>query len=462
MRLLLIVFLLFSINTLAQQPEALSIFDARAWGIVLDHPDMKKVTISPDVTFLSDSRGTLKMDVYLPLAIGTGELRPAIIFLNAIGERAGQPKLKSWGTYRTWPQLIAANGYVGISMENDNERIQDGLIALFKFLNENGKRYHVDASKLGVYAASANVTQSLVYLMGPHADPGIKAAVLYYGGTGTGPYRKDLPVYFVIAESDVARGGYANLWAEVLKNRAPWSIVMGSGLVHAFDSFNDTEDSRKMIKSTLAFWKTNIEPAPSHPWPNSIGRETLAAWFGHDNEKAAAILKPWIESHPDDLEALRGYGHTLKDLQRFAEADEIYKRVLARDPNDIHLLEDRITIKYGVHQPEEARRLVAEFEKSGQASRNFYSSLGLALYIQNNHEEGVQYFRKAIDLNGLEIDYYNLACGLAILHKADGAFEALDHAIAKGFQSKDQVVNDPDLESLRNDSRYQSLLARLH
>jgi hypothetical protein len=209
---------------------------------------------------------------------------PAIVFLNAIGDNNPDFKVKDWAIYRSWPQLIAANKYVGISMECDGERVIESLKALFSFIEKEGAKYNIDANRLGVYAASANVTQSVNYLMSSDAYRGIKAAVLYYGRQPEGPFRKDLPVLFVIPEGDV-RGGYTTFWNEILKNNAPWRLQMAPGLIHGFDSFNDNVTARIVLKETISFWKNHLDVIPPHSWPNSIGREALAAQYGGDTEK---------------------------------------------------------------------------------------------------------------------------------------------------------------------------------
>ncbi|MDI1243408.1 MAG: hypothetical protein PSX80_15960, partial [bacterium] len=105
--------------------------------------------------------------------------------LNAIGDSAAVGKVKEWGIYSSWPRLIAAHGMIGISMDADGTRIQESLKGIFAFLEREGASHGVDASRLGVYAASANTTQSIVYLMGDGAAKGIKAAGLYSGATPT-------------------------------------------------------------------------------------------------------------------------------------------------------------------------------------------------------------------------------------------------------------------------------------
>ena len=56
-------------------------------------------------------------------------------------------------------------------------------------------------------------------------------------------------------------------------------------------------------------------------------------------------------------------------------------------------------------------------------------------------------------------DFYNAACASALLGKPDAAFTYLTKAVDAGFLEKDQLNQDPDLESLRTDARWQTVVA---
>lgn len=443
------------------QEQPLSIFDGRSLGVVLQHPEMNKVVVKANIPYLSDSKGTLKLDIYVPPGSKQTDRLPAIIFLNAIGDGNPQMKVKDWAIYQSWPQLIAANGYVGISMECDGSRIIESIKGVFSFIEKEGAAYNIDVSRLGVYAASANVTQSVNYLMSAEAFPGIKAAVFYYGRQVAGPFRKDLPVLFVIAEGDV-RGGYTTFWNEVLKNNAPWRLHMASGLIHGFDSNTDNDNARMVIKETISFWKNHLDVIPQHTWPNSVGRETLAALGSGETEKAVTLLKGWLKDHPDDARALTLYGSSLTKLKQYDEAERSLKKSLSIDPTDTHTKTDLVVVLYAKGRNEEAEKYVAEAASAGKLNGNSYASIGFSLYVVNKHKEGVKYFEKAIDMGtGRSFDYYNLGCGYAILGQKEKAFVALEKAVSMGYKSKDQYVNDPDLNSLHSDKRYEQLVAKL-
>lgn len=460
---LILSFLLLVYSTISNyaQSQGLSIFDGRSWGVVLQHPDLNKVQVKPNITYLSDSKSTLKLDVYLPPDIKSSDRVPAIVFLNAIGETNSQMRVKDWAIYRSWPQLIAANKCVGISMECDGDRINESLKAVFSFIEREGAKYNIDASRLGVYAASANVTESVKYLMSADACRGIKAAVLYYGRQPSGPFRKDLPVLFVIPEGDV-RGGYTTFWNEILKNNAPWRLQMAPGLIHAFDSFNDDDNARIVIKETISFWKNHLDVIPPHSWPNSIGREALFAQISGENEKAATIFKDWLKEHPNDAKALSQYGTVAMRLKQYEEAEQALKKSISIDPTNVYAKTDLVVVLYAQGRNEEAERYLGDAAKTGKLDGRSYSNIGFSLYVMNKHKEGVVYFEKAIATGTPRpVDYYNLGCGYAILGENEKAFVALEKSVSLGYNSKDQYVNDPDLNSLHTDKRYEQLLAKL-
>ena len=129
----------------------------------------------------------------------------------------------------------------GVSMEADGERIQECLRALFAFLAEHGGDHGIDGSRVGTYAASANVSGATEYLLGEGAAPGVRAAVLYYGQPPQRALRRDLPVLFVLPQSDAQGLGpaAAGLWQTVLESAAPWTLAFGPDLPHAFDAFTE-------------------------------------------------------------------------------------------------------------------------------------------------------------------------------------------------------------------------------
>lgn len=454
-------FVFLTVCLQAQRNQTLSPLDGRAWGVVLQHPATKNVIVKADIPYLSDSKGTLKLDVYLPPDFQKTAKRPVIVFLNAIGDQPGEMRLKNWGIYESWPQLVAAHGYIGISMECDGSHIQESLKGVFSFIETSGIKYGIDKDRVGVYAASANVAQSMAYLMGDDAYKGIKAAALYYGNAPLGPYRKDLPVLFIVAEGDVPRNNYGGLWNEVLKNNAPWTIKMASNMIHAFDAFTDNDEARTIIKETISFWKNHLDPIPAQSGSKSLGREILAAQYGHDDAKTIELLEKWLPDHPKDKEGLFQYASALKNLNRLEESEKAYRKLVDIDPNNASALTYLYLILNNLNRVEEAEPFLERAEKTGRIDKFMYMGMAYSMYRLNRHKEGVKFFEKVVAQDPSGVNCYNLACGYAKTGDPDKAIEMLQKSIEAGFTSRQQFENDTDLDSIKNDPRFKGLLEKL-
>ena len=53
------------------------------WGVVLDSPAVKNVTVAKDVTYFKDDRATLGIDIYSPPGKRSGEKRPRAAWRRA-------------------------------------------------------------------------------------------------------------------------------------------------------------------------------------------------------------------------------------------------------------------------------------------------------------------------------------------------------------------------------------------
>ncbi|PWT97453.1 MAG: hypothetical protein C5B52_13900 [Bacteroidetes bacterium] len=433
--------------------------DPLSFGLVLDDPSMKNVVIKKDVTYLKDDKGELKIDLYSPPGLKVNEKRPAIIFLNAIGENEGAPRVKSWGIYTTWPQLMAAKGYVGISMEADGQRIQESISGLFNFLDKDGSQFHIDTNKLGVYAASSNVSQASVYLMSEKVYKGIKAAVLYYGSVPEGPFRKDLPVLFVISEGDAVRGGYTGLWNEVLKNNAPWTVKMGTGMPHAFDAFSDNDNARKIVKETVSFWKDELDPVPQPSFPNSTMRNSLGLLRMYPAQ-AIDSLKLLVDRYPDNTRVLIMYAESLKQNGKSNDAKPVYQKILKLDPNNVGAMVSLAAISYGENNDAEAEKFIEQAKATGKMNQNYYGDLGFSLLTLGRDKEAAKYYEMSLENKPNAHNYYNLACAYAKFGDKEHAIVALQKAMEMGYGPKSFIEQDPDLNSIRTDERYKALIAK--
>jgi tetratricopeptide (TPR) repeat protein len=470
-KIVFILIFIFSMGNLsAQNNPPRSPLDPTNWGVVYDVPATKNVKLKPDVPYFKDARGTLTIDVYTPPDLKAGEKLPAVVFLNAIGD-APNGKVKHWEIYKSFPRLVAAHGMVGISMEADGTRIQENLRSLFDFLAREGDKHGIDGSRLGVYAASANTTQSLIYLMSENASKGIRAAALYYGVTPTPEtrLRKDLPVLFILAEGDLQGLGQQSmgLWQRVAQTGAPWTLMFASNLPHAFDAFSDNDESRRIIQQTLAFWKSHLETVPQPSWKPSESRAIVAALYGSDNNKSAALLQKYTTENPNDAEGFIHYARVISRLQRFDEAFAAFEKASRLDANNPAIFAGMGQIRFAQKRYAEAAPFLTKAIDGGFRNSLLYGQLAYSQLALNQNEEAIKTYEKAFEMGippgattrGLA--YYNLAIGYFRVKQNDKGFEMLNKAVDEGFNNRATYEGDTDFASIRTDARFQQLLARL-
>ena len=463
------VFVISVLGVDGQNTQPKSPLDPTNWGVVYDTPETRRVAVKSGVTYLKSGATDLQIDIYSPPGAKQSDKLPAVIFLNAIGDRPDN-KVKSWAIYSSWPRLVAAHGMIGISMDADGTRIQDSLKGLFAFLESDGAKYGIDATRLGVYAASANVTQSSIYLMGEGASKGIKAAALYYGGAPQGAIRKDLPVLFILAEGDLA-GGLGQqavpLWQRVTESRAPWTMVFASRQPHAFDAFEDSDESRRLVKQTIDFWKTHLEPTPKPPWEPSDARAIVSAIYMNDPVKSAELLKPYTAANPRDAQGFIHYARMLSQQRKFAEAYAAFETAFKLDPQNPAAQAGMGQTRFAERRYADAEPLLSSAINGGFRNPLVYGQLAYSQLASNKNAEAIKTYEEAFQIgippgpNTRGVAYYNMACAYSRMKNIDKAFEMLAKAIDEGYANRTSFETDDDLASLRGDARFKALLDRL-
>jgi Flp pilus assembly protein TadD len=454
-----------SLTLRAQAQPTYTGLDGRRFGVVYDVPETRDVRLLANVPYWKDATHALTCDVYLPPKLARGQKLPVVVFLNAIGDQTGN-SLKDWGIYRTWPRLIATQGMIGVSMQADSVDAQQSMRRLLTFLASEQAPAGVDGQRVGVYAASANVSGANQLLFGADPPRTVRAAVLYYGNPPSDSLRRDLPVLFVVAASDAPRMGAPldSLWRRVIAAGAPWTLEFAAGQPHAFDAFADNDDARRIVQRTIAFWRSQLLPVPQPTWARAEEREILHALYGNDLRRAAELLGPYIEKHPNDLEALRSYARVLNELRRFPEAMAALERAYRADSTNLPL-----TAQYGSalvqsRRYAEGARVLERAIANGWSTSLAYGQLGFAELSLGRHEAAVRHYEKAFEI-GIPpgrttrgVAAYNLACGYARLSRKDDALRMLETAVNEGGGR--DMATDPDLESLRAEPRFQALAAR--
>jgi len=160
-----------------------------------------------------------------------------------------------------------------------------------------------------------------------------------------------------------------------------------------------------------------------------------ACFKGGELEKSLHLFEQAQKLRSDDYESVYLIGLVLMQLGRANEARDAQQDALKR------------VTKYIDLNPDEARP---------------YILAAGALARLGQRERAKQWIDRAQSLApDDDAILYNAGCALAILGEQDKALDALERAIDAGLAGGDWVPQDPDWESLRDQTRFKELVARL-
>ena len=129
--------------------------------VVYSVPGMDKVKAYKDLLYKRTKDRDLLADVYVPPNLAQGESRPGVIFVHGgylPPNLLTQPK--DWGVFKSYGQLVAASGFVGITFNHryygrDHLDIaQNDIIDLVDYVREHASEFSLDKDRLCVWAFS--------------------------------------------------------------------------------------------------------------------------------------------------------------------------------------------------------------------------------------------------------------------------------------------------------------------
>jgi tetratricopeptide (TPR) repeat protein len=149
-------------------------------------------------------------------------------------------------------------------------------------------------------------------------------------------------------------------------------------------------------------------------------------------ERTRKLLDRAAKLKPVNPIVLQKLGDGLFGLEEFAKAEEIYLRLLQSFP-DLPLIRAKLTDIYiRTGKKDKAAEQLEAIAKDDPTNPRTYSILGAIALDENNYEEAVQHFERALWLNpDFEQVYYDLAGAKLALKKPEDALASLANARAK-------------------------------
>ena len=232
-------------------------------SVVYTLPEMDQITLAN-----IEYKDGLTMDIYYPLDFDFTQNLPVVIFVNGFVDEEFQKmfgsKLKDSGVYISWGQLVAASGMIAITYETHDPDVD--IHDLLNYTQANGSWLRVDKDRICLWASSASPPTALIALTDTSAEyhDSLACTVIYYGiipPVSVDDLSADIPLFIVKAGKDDA---FLNIKLDKFVEKAreaniPLEFVDYEDGIHGFDVWQDTDESREIIKQTLEFMKTHLQ-----------------------------------------------------------------------------------------------------------------------------------------------------------------------------------------------------------
>ena len=341
--------------------------------IVYTVPGMDKAEARTNLVYKRDGSDEIKMDIYMPPNLASGERRPVVLFIHGGPLGANPtPGAKDWPFYKSYGRLMAASGLVGVTFNHryvsnkskDMEISFSDVEEAIRFVRSNAATYHVDPDRVALWAFSGGGPHLSIGLRGE--TPYIRCLISYYGildlsgaaaGAGETPQTMERfsPVAHLLKPNEslpsvlIARAGLErvaglNAGVELFLSRM---LALGGDanlLVHpfgrhGFDGSDDDAQSRDIIAATVAFLQGRL----NRPAEFEIKKSFLSLLAAGKVDAARDFVQTKLKASGDkaSFEALLSedvfvtVGASLSGQKNLPAAVKVFEWLIELHPNSL-------------------------------------------------------------------------------------------------------------------------------
>ncbi len=195
----------------------------------------------------------------------------------------------------------------------------------------------------------------------------------------------------------------------------------------------------------------------------------LALTLNKRYEEAEQEFEAAVRLDPKLFEAYYFYGRASFQQGKLAKAAGLFEQAQRVKPDDYQTPGLLASIYDGLQRKEEAmlahRRALELIEKHTSLhpddARAWYLGAN-SLIAMGESKRGIEWAERSLAMDPEEPSIlYNVACVYALQGMKEDALDCLEKAVKFGFGHREWIVNDTDLESLRDDPRYKALISGL-
>ena len=185
------------------------------------------------------------------------------------------------------------------------------------------------------------------------------------------------------------------------------------------------------------------------------------------DEEALAELHKGLALNPASWELNKALGNFLMFRGRIAEAKSHYAMAASVMETDYHAWGMLMTCAYGLDDPDAVRsaaeRTLQQVEQvlAQDPSNGAAISFGVsALASLGDSDRATEWMERALLIDPENLNMrYNFACALVKLGDREAALRMFESSVSRLRGSLGNAENDPDLDPLRDDPRFQKILA---
>jgi serine/threonine protein kinase/Flp pilus assembly protein TadD len=203
--------------------------------------------------------------------------------------------------------------------------------------------------------------------------------------------------------------------------------------------------------------------------PEAHASRGLALSLNKRYEEAAREFETAIRLNPRLFEAHYFYARTRFAEGKLEEAATLFGQSSEVNPDDYQSLALRAMCLSGLGREREALDVARKGLCRVEKTLEFHPDDARALYLGaqtlvrlGDQPRALEYAERALAMDPEDGGIlYNVACLFAMLGKTERCLQTLEDAVQHGCGHKEWIEHDPDLNSLRGEPRFQSLLAKL-